>query len=174
MSRHHKVHELLTADELAELEAFAREPGRTIDECHQWLLERGYTLSRGAVGNWKQKLDEQVMSERMSRNGELARAMKAAVEKDGGFDDVANAALLQLVQVTFEQSSRLEAEGKLDPIDVMRMTRSLRNLIGGKAEHTKTLAAKFDREMDERQKKRPGGALTAEDILEARRQIFGS
>jgi hypothetical protein len=34
-------------DELDQLEAFAREPGRTIDECHQWLQERVHDQPRG-------------------------------------------------------------------------------------------------------------------------------
>ncbi len=127
MSHPHKVHELLSLAELDDFETFCREPGRTIDEAHDWLLERGFTLSRGAVYNWKAKFDERVMADRFSRSGELARAMKSAM-KDGSFEDVADAAAMQLTQVVFEQSSRLEAEGEVDSLDVVRMTKSLNNL----------------------------------------------
>ena len=63
MSNHFKVHELLNASEMEELETFAREPGRTTDECHQWLLERSFTLSRGAVGNWLREFREQILDD---------------------------------------------------------------------------------------------------------------
>lgn len=173
MPSHFKVHELLSREELDELEAFAREPGRTVDECHQWMLERGFTLSRSAVGTWKREFDSQLMSERLSRSSELAKALKATANESGA-TAIADAAVTQLCQVVFEQSSMLEANGQIDPLDVMRLTRSLKNLTGTKRDVELLLAEKFDREMKEKQTKRPGGVVTPEDIAAARKAIFGT
>lgn len=172
MSRHHKVHELLDERELEDFRAFARVPARTIDEMHDWLLAKGYTLSRGAVHNWKQAFDAELMQERFSRSGELARAIKGAV-KGEDFGDVADAAAMQLTQVVFEQAARLESEGDIDPLDVQRMTRSLTNLVASKQGLVKLLAEKFDREVQARQQKRGDRAITADDIADVRKAIFG-
>lgn len=134
MSSHFKVHEVIKdSAELAELESYAREPGRTIDEIHEWLLARGYTLSRTAVGNWKRKLDEIVMQERFSRSGELARAMQSAIDR-GGIEAVAEGATKQMTQVVFEQVLKLEQDGEVDPLDVQRWSLALKRLIGSKRE----------------------------------------
>lgn len=171
MSKPLKVHELLSREEVEELEAFVRERRRTIDECHEWLLSRGFTLSRGAVANWRDDFEQKVQQERFSRSGELARALKSAVA-DKGFEDVADAAVMQLTQVVFEQASKLEAEGDIDPLDVQRMTKSLSNLVGGKSALVKLLAAKFEREMKAKQEAKPG-TITAQDIAEVRKAVFG-
>src|SRR5438046_1431319 len=105
MAQPFKVHELLKdhGEDLAELEAYARDPGRTIDECHTWLLAKGYVLSRSAVGTWKQSFDALLMQERFSRAGELAGAIRDAA-KSGGAVAIGEAAILQLSQVVFEQA----------------------------------------------------------------------
>ena len=170
MPHHFKVHELLSRDELTQLEDFAREPGRTVDECYQWMLERGFTLSRSAVGTWLRAFREQCMKERFSASSELARAIKGAV-KSNEFGDIADAAVMQLAQVVFEQAAQLQGDGKVDPLDVQRMTRSLKNLIGGKAELTAMLAEKFDKETQRRVAERR--QLTSEDLAEIRKAVFG-
>ena len=165
-----KVHELLGREELDALEAFAREPGRSYDEVHEWLLSRGYTLGRTAAGNWKREFDARMMRERFSRSGELAAAIKGAV--DGGkFEDVAEAATMQLTQVVFEQAAQLQADGKLDPLDVQRMTKSLANLVTGKAGLMKLLAARMEREM--RAAKDKGRAIDDQTIADVRKAVFG-
>lgn len=167
-----KVHELLKdhGEDLAELETFARDPGRTIDECHTWLLAKGYVLSRSAVGTWKQSFDAQVMQERFSRSSELARAIKGAVS-GGDFEAVADAAAMQLTQVVFEQAAKLEQDGELDPLDVQRMTRSLANLVGSKAKLIEMLSQKFEKESSRlvAQKRQ----ITQDDLDEVKKAIFG-
>lgn len=172
MSSHFKVHELLSASELEELEKFAREPGRTIDEVHEWMLARGFTLARTSAGTWLRKFREELIRQRFNSSGELARAIKDAVA-GGSFDDVAAAANMQLVNVVFEQAARLQSEGELDSEAVESMTRSLKNLVGTKAQHAKLLAEKFDREMAERSAK-GGGKISGEDVAAARKAIFGT
>src|SRR5258705_13812191 len=111
MPRHHKVHELLDERELEDLRAYAREPGRTYDELHQWLLERGFTIGRTAVGNWKSKFDEELLADRFRRSGEVARNV-VEIAKQGAVA-VRDAALLQLTQVLFEQTAKLDGDGKI-------------------------------------------------------------
>src|SRR4051812_36729135 len=112
MAQPFKVHELLKdhGEDLAELEKFARDPGRTIDECHEWLLARGYTLSRSAVGTWKQSFDEQCLRERMNASGGLAKAFMEAAKSGDGMQ-IPDAAVLQLSQMVFEEAARLASTG---------------------------------------------------------------
>ncbi len=165
-----KIHELLSRQELDELEAFAREPGRSYDEIHEWLLSRGFTVGRTAAGNWKRQFDAQLMQERFSRSGELAKAIKGAVQ-GGQFEDVAEAATLQLTQVIFEQAAQLQADGAIDPGEVLKMTMGLRNLVRGKEGLVKLLAAKLEREM--RALKGKGQAITDQTIADVRKAVFG-
>lgn len=183
MSLPFKVHELLKdhGEDLAALEAFARAPGRTVDECHEWLEARGYVLSRSAVGTWKSAFTAQCMRERFSRSAELASAVTAAASAD--FDGVATAAKMQLTNVLLEQVSQLDQDGRIDPLDIQRMTRSLGNLVGTEERQRKMLAERFDREAAAQMAeaaaaakaagKESTGTITAEQLAEVRRRVFG-
>jgi hypothetical protein len=169
-----KVHELLKehGDDLAELEAFARPQGRTAQECHEWLEARGYALSYSAVSGWKAKFTADCLRERFGRSSELAAALRGAVGQD--FSAVADAAKMQLTNVVLEQVAQLEQDGKIDPLDIQRMTRSLANLVGTEERQRKMLAAQFDREVASRQKDGPNKrALTDEDLAAVRKAVFG-
>lgn len=170
MPNHFLIHELLSSSELEELETFAREPGRTHEEIGGYLQDHGHTVSKSSVGRWKQMFDQRVMAERMSRSGEMAKAIKGAVS-NGSFGDVADAAVMQLTQVVFEQASSLQADGKVDALDVQRMTKSLVNLVGSKAVLTKMLAEKFDKESQKLVASRR--QITDADIAEVRKAVFG-
>ncbi len=113
MSQHFKVHELLDSAGLEALEAFAREPGRTVDECHAWMRDRGHDVSRSAVGAWKQSFDSRLMAERMSAAGGLAKAFMAAAKSDGGLQ-IPDAAVLQMSQMIFEHAARLATGGEVE------------------------------------------------------------
>lgn len=84
----------LDRSELEKLEAYAREPGRTVDQVHEHLLVQGFTASRSAVGRWKARFDE---TDRMSAAAELADAIHTA-SADAGTVDVAGAVNLQVAQ----------------------------------------------------------------------------
>ncbi len=171
MPKPFKIDETLSTLELERLEGWVRERRRTVDEVFEFVqAEFGYTGGRSSIGTWMGRFNERLMTERFSRSGELARAIKGAVN-GGEFGDVADAALMQLTQVVFEQSARLEADGELDPLDVQRMTKSLANLTATKIGLVKVLAEKFDKEskglLDQRR------AITAEDIAQVRKAVFG-
>jgi hypothetical protein len=170
MSHPHKVHELLSRAELDDLEAFAREPGRTIDECHEWLQAHGFTLSRGAVHNWKRKFDEQALAERMSGAGSLAQAFLSAA-KDGGGLAVPDAALLQIAQQVFEAG----ASGAASPDDLNKMALTMQRLTLSKSRLEKTRG-----DLEARQRKAlEAGEQTAkaggsgEAVLTKVREILG-
>jgi len=174
MPQHFKVHELLSREELDELETFAREPGRTVLECFEWLAARGFVLSHGAVGNWLAHFKEELVKERFSRSGELARAIKDAV-KEGAAGEVADATANLLTQVVFEQSVMLQGEQKMDPADLERMTRSLKNLVASKGGLMDLRKSKFETEMKTLASRPAAGtaAISAEDIQRAGKAIFG-
>lgn len=173
MASHFKVHELLGLEELNALEAFAREPGRTVDECWEWMQAKGYTLSRSAVGTWKKEFDSILMTERFSRAGELAMAINQSAAASGAVG-IADAAMKQLTQVVFEQAVKLQSEGEIEPLDIVRWSAALKSLTGTKKDVEQLLGEKFDREMKEKQAKRPNGIVTPEDIAAARKAIFGT
>lgn len=171
MSKPFKVHELLTPAEVAELEAFVRaDRSRTIDECHDWLLERGFTLSRGAAGNWLAEFKDQLLKERFSRSGELAQAIMGAA-KEKGVAHVADAALLQLSQVILEQSLKLESDGTIDSADIVNLTRGLRNVVAGK-DQVDDLLARQKLALVEAEKVAAGGA-NGKAVVNKMREILG-
>lgn len=174
MSQHFKVHELLKESELEELRAFAREPGRTVDEIHQWMLERGFTLSRNACWTWKSSFEEELLAERFRRSGDLARSIKDAV-KSGSFGDVADAAVMQLTQVIFEQAARLDGEGTIDTGDLVNMANALRSAAGGKQrieQIRRDQAEKEQRATDEAAKVAKSGG-SGEAVVAKVREILG-
>lgn len=167
---HFEVHTQLTAAELEELEAFAREPGRTVDEIHQWLLERGFTMGRSSAGRWMTEYRKELQAQRMGRSAELAAAIKGAVT-GGDFGNVADAAVMQLTQVIFEQVTQLDAEGKVKSGDLLNMAIALRQAVGSKQQILKMVAEKFDKEAGKLAGQRR--AITSEDIAEVRKAVFG-
>lgn len=173
MPRHFKVHELLTERQLEDLRVFAREPGRTIDELHERLLADGFTLSRGAVGNWKQAFDEELLAERFRRSGEFARNV-VEIAKQGSVA-VSDAALLQLTQVLFEQMAKLDGDGKIESAELVNLSRALKNAVG-----TKQGIEDLRQEMQQRQRQaveeasktaKAGGS--GEAVVQKMRDILG-
>lgn len=171
MPRHFKVHELLSRDELDQLEEFAREPGRTVDECHEWLQARGYTIGRTAVMNWK---GEFLIQDKFRVGGDLARATLEAA-KENGVASIADAAGLQIGQMLFEAMVRGQEAGVLDTKDLVNLTAGLKNVITG-SRHLEKLKA----EVKERQQlavaeaekvARAGGSKEA--VVDKVREILG-
>ncbi len=84
MARHFKVEELLGEVELDEFREFCRAPALTINEAHDWMLGRGYTLSRSATATWLAKYKEELTADRMRSSGSLAKAFLEAAKDSGG------------------------------------------------------------------------------------------
>lgn len=86
----------LDAEQLDALEEFARQPGRTIQQCRDYLVaELGFVfaedfpthpkrISKSAMGRWKQDLDERLIAERSAASGRLAKAIEKSLRDTGG------------------------------------------------------------------------------------------
>ena len=84
----------MTRDEMEKLEAFAREPGKKVDQVLDFVLANGWKASRSAVGRWLKKFRE---IDRQSAAAELADAIYTA-NASTGMVDVAGAVSLQVAQ----------------------------------------------------------------------------
>jgi hypothetical protein len=120
MSSHFRIHELLSRDQLDELEAYCREPGTLVDEVVKWMAERGHKISRTAAWNWKREFE---LRDRTRRAADLSGALVAAASERGGSADLAAASLVRFQQMLFEHL--LEA-GEADAGDLMRLGQALR------------------------------------------------
>jgi hypothetical protein len=168
MPRHHKVHELLDRAELDGLEEFAREPGRTVDEVHEWMQAKGLVIGRTACWNW---LANFTIEDRFRASNDVARTLlDAAKEKDTVA--ISDAATLQLSQMLFEQLSRLQVEGQVQTKELWAASMTIKNLLDSKKK-SEDLRQRFDQQMQAVAAKRPDGAITKDDIAEARKAIFG-
>lgn len=136
MPRHFKVHELLDRAELDQLEEFAREPGRTVDKCHEWLLAKGYTIGRTAVMAWKRDFLQRDVFKAAS---EVSRATLEAA-REGGTATIADAAGLQIGQMIFEAMLRGQESDNFDPKDLLLLSAGLKNVITG-SRHLEKLKA---------------------------------
>jgi hypothetical protein len=176
MSRHFKIDEVLSGagDELrAEYDALIRKPATTIDDLLEWLGERGFKVSRGAVWKHKKNFEDTLADVRQA--AEMARAFTAVVKESGvaGMNDAIMAKFQQLqMQWAFAQVNG----GELTPEDMERFAKSM-NQAASAAQRNEDLRSKFNEAMKAIQTKANGaagnGKITDEDIQEAGRKIFG-
>lgn len=166
MPQHSTIDELLTDDaDRAAFEAEARSPKATVDSLLQWLLERGFTASRSAVGRWVQKFRVSLMEQRMGRSGELARAVMDAA-KEGGALKVYDAAIMAFGQSIFEA---LEKEDQPTE-DLERIGKMIKHGVQAKGV-LDNIARRFDEVMEKTVSEKK--TITQEDIAEVRKAVFG-
>jgi hypothetical protein len=165
----------LSRAELDELESFAREPGRTVDECYDWMLAHGFTLSRAAVGTWKQRF---TLTDRFGAANGMARALMDAA-KAGGTVAISDAATLQLSQMVFEQLSAMQSgvNGKpaqIDTKELMIASMALKNLITGKR-HIEKLKTEIGEALKEAEKlaAKGGEGGSGQAVVNKVREILG-
>jgi Protein of unknown function (DUF3486) len=170
MPNHFKIHELLSREELDALESFAREPGRTIDEVETWLLAAGFKISRGAIFNWRTKF---LLDDKFAAASAAAKAVFANQAADKDAVSLSDAATTQLSQMIFEQLITLQIGGQIETKELWAASMALKNVIASKRA-VDDIRERFDQQVKAAQDKRPGGAITAEDIAAARKAIFGS
>ena len=167
MARHHKVHELLSRDELDAFEAFAREPARTVDECHEWLEAHGFQISRGAVGNWKREFDA---TDKFRASNEVARALVDAA-KAGGTVAVSDAANLKLSQMVFEQLLKLQNDDDVSTKELWALSMAVKNVVQGQR-HVEKLKEEVAAAIATADRKAKTGA-TAGDVVATIKQALG-
>jgi hypothetical protein len=162
-----KVHELLSRAELDALEAFCREPGRTVDEVHTWLLAAGFTLSRNAVWNWKKEFDA---TDKFKASNEVARSLVEAA-KSGGTVAISDAATLQLSTMIFEQMLAAQTNGEVKTKDLFGLSMALKNTITGKR-HVEKLRGEMAEALAAAEKDAKTGA-SGEEVISKVRAILG-
>jgi hypothetical protein len=166
MAAKFRVHELLSRQELDKLEAYCREPGRTVDQVRDWILALGYTeISRGAVWNWKKEFES---IDRFRASNEVARSMVEAA-KSGGTVAISDAATLQLSQMIFEQMLTAQSEGQVKTKDLFGLSMALKNVVTGKR-HLEKLRAEVAAALAEAEKSSGG---SAESVVSKVREILG-
>ncbi len=157
----------LNADELNQLEAFAREPKHGIRSCKEWIEAKGIVVSKSAVGRWFKRFREE---DRQSEAAELADAIHSAASGAGAVD-VAGAVNLQLAQRL--QAALVNGGDKLAIGDLLKGAMAVNALTNaqGKLEEMK----RAGREQMDRLKgvAATGNAITPEMIAAASKAVFG-
>jgi hypothetical protein len=171
---HFKVHELLSAAELEQLEAFSREPGRTVDEVWEWLQARGYTMSRSSAGRWFAEFRQREAVERMRSGGSLAKAFMEAAKDSGGVA-VSDAAVLQVAQLVFEAAADAQGSGKVSTEDLANMALALQRVTTSKAkiEDTRSEMEKRQRAAVEAGEKAMAAGKGPQDVVSTIKKALG-
>jgi len=167
-----KIIELVTAAELAELETFCREPGRTIDEVGGWLQDHGHSVSHGAIGNWLSDFKKRLLAEKFSASSDLARAIRDQATREGGSLAIGQGAILQMTQQIFE----LLAAGNSDPGDLRKLASAL-NMSMSAGQRIEDLRREFETQkraaLDEASKVAAGKGATAADVVSVIKRSLG-
>jgi len=56
MTNHTKIYRMVTDTHMVELNKLIRSRGSTVDNVHEWLMDRGYEVSRTATHRYMQKV----------------------------------------------------------------------------------------------------------------------
>lgn len=162
-----KVEVLLSRAKLDELEEFARKPGLTIDQVHEYLLGHGFTVGRTAVANWKKKFDA---TDKFAASNDVARSLVDAA-KAGGTVAISDAATLQLSQMLFEQLLTLQAGGQVSTKELWGASMALKNVVTGKR-HVEKLKTEIAEALADAEKTAKAGG-SGEAVISKVREILG-
>jgi hypothetical protein len=166
MAAKFRVHELLDRIELDKLEAYCREPGRTVDQVHNWIMALGYTdISRNAVWHWKKAFEA---TDKFAASNDVARAMVEAA-KSGGTVAISDAATLQLSQMIFEQMLAAASNETVTTKELFGLSMALKNTVTGKR-HVEKLKGEVAAALAEAEKT---GGGSAESVVTKVREILG-
>jgi hypothetical protein len=168
MSQKFKVHVDLDREELSSLEEFTREPGRTIDECWEWLQAKGYTLSRTAVANWKKSFD---LEDKFKAANALAQDLMSSVAQEKGTVAISDAAMVKLSQMLFEQMLRLQGNEEVSTKELFGLSMAVKNVVQGKR-HVEKLKEEMKEAIAAAEKEVSGGA-SGERVVEVIKKAFG-
>jgi uncharacterized metal-binding protein len=161
----------LEREQVEQLEAYARTPGVTIDDCVAWLASNvGKTVKRNAVWRWKRRFD---MEDRTSAAADLADAMFTAAKESGGVA-VPDAAIMQIATMVFEHSASLDAE-KASTKDLANLALAMQRLTLGKqrVEDVRAEMQKRQREAVDEAAKVAASGGNASSVVDKVREILG-
>lgn len=136
MGQRFEIEKRLNRPQMDELEAFAREPGKTVDGVHEWGRGRGFWatkagaenyLSRDAVYNWKKDFDA---SDKYRLAAEATNAFMDAVGKLPT-SKIGEAVNRKLGQRLWEMLLRFDADPEsMSPKDAREVSVTIKNLFG--------------------------------------------
>lgn len=176
MSRHFKIQDTLNELEFHEYSALLKRlPPPTVDECLEWLIAKGYKVSRTAVWTHKKNFDQSLDSLRAS--AEMAKTF-SQVAKESGLVGMTDATLQRVTQLQMEWAFSQANGGDLTAEDLERFAKSMNQLISA-AQRNEDLRKRFDDAIKVLQAKTETAAAGAKggisdaDIAEARKAIFG-
>ncbi len=177
MSRKYRVDQVLAAPEVsdadrAEYQALLRQPATTIDDLLDWLDERGFAVSRGAV--WKHRRNFQETLDGVRRSAELARAF-ADVAREGGVESLGEASLARFQQIMAEKLLSIDVDGDMDAKELLQLSMAM-----NQAATTKQRIEKVKREYEQRQQDAlaraqaaAAGGASGADVVATIKQALG-
>ena len=168
MPQHFKVHQLLDREQLEKLETFARDPGRTVDEVHGFLLADGFMISRSACWTWQKDF---LARDRYAQANALA-ANVVAQAREGGVVSLGEASGLQLQQMIFEHALKMAGDEQAKTGDLLKLARAHKSTIESQR-HLEELKAKMKTVLDESQKKIAAGLMDGQAVVSKVREILG-
>lgn len=151
---------------LEQLEEHARQPGRTGDQVHEWLAERGVTTSRSSVYRWFQDFR---LEDRTRRASEVAAGyLRVAEESDP--QAVTQASLRKFNELVFD--ALVQGDGELSTGDLMKLSIALKTGLGAQ-QIVNELRRVGREEMAKLQGEAKRRAITPEDIERVSKAVFG-
>lgn len=155
----------LTAETLGELEEFARQPGRTVDECAGWCQDKAIQTSRSAVGRWLQDFR---LADQNARAKELA-AEYLRTASGGDATSITEASLRKFNELVF---TALASGEELAPGELMKLSIALKTGL-----NAASLIENMKRDGREQMEKLKGQAkqktITPEMIEACSKAVFG-
>jgi hypothetical protein len=155
--------------EMDAFEAFVRnDPACTVDKAHEWLLAKGYRISRGAVGNW---LSDFKSADEVRRAAETSKAF-LDLGKEAGVTGVAEATLQRFQQLLF---AHLMDKGAADAGEFRKLATAM-NAAVQSGRHIEKLreevASRQQQAVEEAEKVAKGGG-SGEAVANKMRELLG-
>lgn len=180
MSQKFAIEKRLRDEDLESFRSLCAKPGKTYDDLQEWLGEHNYDISRGAVYNYRRNIEETLAHVREA--AEMGRAIRENATAGG---DIADGVSVQLVTAIQSKLIELQDGGIVESEEIRKLAMALRGSTGSRLNVVRLQREKAELEqqladfkknaeagLQELQKKK-GGAISDEDIAEARRKIFG-
>lgn len=145
---------LLPTNFREQIDAWLLEGDRSLDDLVGWLNERGYDVSRSAMGRYRQSFER--AAARVRRSREIAQAI--AQEADTGGESRASRVLVEMIQSeAIELIAGLEDEAKMDARSIMQVAAAAKNL-------AQTLSLSTQRELELEKRLRAEMAAKLDDV----------
>jgi hypothetical protein len=170
MAQHFKISDTLSSEHRQEFEALARDPKTTIDGLLEWLSAHGYQIGRSSVGRWKKDFNQTLQD--VKTTAEMASALGSAV-RQGGMSQLNDAILGRVQQLQLQWALSQLDGGDLTPEDLERIGKALNHTTQA-AQRNEDLRETVSAQMAKLETKvKTGGVITAADLADARKAVFG-